>query len=587
LTAFSKKIIRNPVAARGDALPDELHPVLRRVLAARGIRCEAELRLDLDRLLPPSLLSGTAEAAALLHRTLEQGGRILILGDFDTDGATSCALAVRALGLMGAENVGFLVPNRFEFGYGLSPEIVAKALEQGPDLLVTVDNGISSIEGVAAANAAGVPVLVTDHHIPGEKLPDAAVLVNPNLPGDGFPSKSLAGVGVIFYVMLALRARLRERGWFEARGLAEPNLAALLDLVALGTVADVVPLDHNNRILVQQGLRRIRAGRGCIGINALIEAANRSRARLVAADLGFAIAPRLNAAGRLDDMSQGIACLLTDDPGAARKMALQLDGLNRTRRRIEGEMLQQALAGLDELLAQEGSRLPLGLCIHRQDWHQGVTGILAARIREHFHRPVIAFAPARDGSLKGSARSVPGLHIRDVLAEVAARHPGLLERFGGHAMAAGLSLRQEQFEPFSAAFDEEVRRHLGVEDLCGLIHTDGPLEAHELNLDLAECLRSAGPWGQGFPEPRFDGEFRIINQRIVGERHLKLLLSPEGSGLQLDAIAFNQVESLPHAGQARCAYRLDVNEFRGARSLQLVIDHIESVGPEAGAPSRG
>ena len=575
MTAFSKKIIRNPIPDHVHTLPAELHPVLRRVLAARGISSEAELKLDLDQLLPASRLSGTAEAAILLHQVLEQGGQILVVGDFDTDGATSSALAVRALRLMGAKDVRFLVPNRFEFGYGLSPEIVSKALQQSPDLLVTVDNGISSIEGVAAANAAGVPVLITDHHIPGDELPMAAVLVNPNLAGDSFPSKCLAGVGVIFYVMLALRARLRDQGWFKAQGLKDPNLADLLDLVALGTVADVVPLDRNNRIMVHQGLRRIRAGRGCTGINALVEVANRSRARLVASDLGFAVAPRLNAAGRLDDMSDGIDCLLTDDPTVAQRMTHQLDELNRTRQRIEGEMLQQALAGLDELLSQEENLLPMGLCIYRQDWHQGVTGILASRVREHLHRPVIAFAPAQEGTLKGSARSVPGLHIRDVLAEVAARHPGLLERFGGHAMAAGMSLREEQFELFCTSFDEEVRRHLSAEDLHGVIHSDGSLDAHEMSLDLAECLRSAGPWGQGFPEPRFDGEFRIISQRIVGERHLKLVLSPDGSDLQLSAIAFNQADNMTDAERAYFAYRLDVNEFRGERSVQLVIEHIE------------
>jgi len=569
------KIIRNVFDEDESTLPDDMHPVLKRVFTARGIKSESELELGLDRLLPVATLSGAQDAAKLLHQILDQAGRILIVGDFDADGATSCALAVRALKMMGAEEVDYLVPNRFEYGYGLSPEIVNEALKLKPDLLVTVDNGISSIKGVEAANAASVPVLITDHHLPGDELPAAAVLVNPQLPGDQFPSKNLAGVGVIFYVMLALRSHLRSLDWFSQKGLAEPNLAELLDLVALGTVADVVPLDHNNRIMVHQGLQRIRAGRGCAGINAIIEVANRTQNQLSATDLGFAVAPRLNAAGRLDDISLGIECLLTDNPQAARTMASQLNDLNHTRRHIEGEMVDQAMAGLSDLLEQDESELPIGLCVYRQDWHQGVVGILASRIREHFHRPVIGFAPSQDGLIKGSARSVSGIHLRDILASVDVKHPGMIVRFGGHAMAAGLTLHADQFEPFSHAFDLEVQQHLGADDLFDVIHSDGELQPEELNLELAEILRTASPWGQGFQEPRFDGEFNILEQRIVGERHLKLTLSPDGADLPVSAIAFNQKESPADSKKAYIAYRLDVNQFRGVRSVQLVIESIK------------
>ncbi|VAX07368.1 Single-stranded-DNA-specific exonuclease RecJ [hydrothermal vent metagenome] len=575
-------IIQNQVINGECTLSETMHPVLRRVFAARGIKTEADLSLGLDRLLPVTQLTGANEAAALLHQMLERQRRILVVGDFDTDGATSCALAVRALKMMGAQDVRYLVPNRFEFGYGLTPAIVAEALKQAPDLLVTVDNGISSVEGVAAANAAGVPVLVTDHHIAGDQLPDAAVLVNPQLPEDTFPSKHLAGVGVIFYVMLALRRYLREAGWFESQGMKVPNLASLLDLVALGTVADVVRLDHNNRIMVHQGLQRIRAGKGCAGINAIIEVAKRSQSGLVTADLGFAIAPRLNAAGRLDDMSLGIECLLADDMQTARAIAQQLDELNHTRRQIEGEMVGQAMDGLSDLLAQEDSDLAVGLCIFRQEWHQGVIGILASRIREHFHRPVIAFAPAQEGVLKGSARSVPGLNIRDVLADMDARNPGLMERFGGHAMAAGLTLQEQHFELFSQAFDQEVQRHLGCEDLFDVFHSDGVLAVDELNLGLAELIREVSPWGQGFPEPKFDGVFCIRSKRIVGGRHLKLTVSPEGADLSLDAIAFNQTDDLADGDRVSIGYRLDVNQYRSRRSVQMVVEHIQAQGVECG-----
>ncbi len=570
------KIIRNVIDEDESTLPEDMHPVLKRVFVARGITSESELALGLDRLLPAKMLSGADEAAVLLHQVIAAGGKILIVGDFDTDGATSCALAVRALKMMGAEQVDYLVPNRFGFGYGLSPAIVEEALKRNPDLLVTVDNGISSIDGVAAAVAAGVPVLVTDHHLPGDELPAAAVLVNPQLPDDSFPSKNLAGVGVIFYVMLALRAHLRSLDWFSQNRLPEPNLAELLDLVALGTVADVVPLDHNNRIMVHQGLQRIRAGRGCAGISAIIEVANRSQSRLTATDLGFAVAPRLNAAGRLDDMSLGIECLLAERPQAARAMAKQLDELNHSRRHIEGEMVDQAMAGLSGILEQQESELPIGLCIYRREWHQGVVGILASRIREHFHRPVIGFAPAQDGLIKGSARSVPGLHLRDLLAEIDLKYPGMIVRFGGHAMAAGLTLHEDCFERFSQAFDLETQRHLGAADLFGVIRSDGALKPEEFTLELAELLRRASPWGQGFLEPRFDGEFSIRSRRIVGKRHLKLELVPDGTDDSIAAIAFNQTDAFPECGKIYIAYRLDINQFRGTGTVQLVIENIQA-----------
>ncbi len=570
------KIIRNVIDEDESTLPEDMHPVLKRVFVARGITSESELALGLDRLLPAKMLSGADEAAVLLHQVIAAGGKILIVGDFDTDGATSCALAVRALKMMGAEQVDYLVPNRFGFGYGLSPAIVEEALKRNPDLLVTVDNGISSIDGVAAAVAAGVPVLVTDHHLPGDELPAAAVLVNPQLPDDSFPSKNLAGVGVIFYVMLALRAHLRSLDWFSQNCLPEPNLAELLDLVALGTVADVVPLDHNNRIMVHQGLQRIRAGRGCAGISAIIEVANRSQSRLTATDLGFAVAPRLNAAGRLDDMSLGIECLLAERPQTARAMAKQLDELNHSRRHIEGEMVDQAMAGLSDILEQQESELPVGLCIYRREWHQGVVGILASRIREHFHRPVIGFAPAQDGLIKGSARSVPGLHLRDLLAEIDLKYPGMIVRFGGHAMAAGLTLHEDCFERFSQAFDLETQRHLGAADLFGVIRSDGALKPEEFTLELAELLRRASPWGQGFLEPRFDGEFSIRSRRIVGKRHLKLELVPDGTDDSIAAIAFNQTDAFPECGKIYIAYRLDINQFRGTGTVQLVIENIQA-----------
>ena len=573
---YEKLIVRAAPCAPVD-LPETLHPVLRRAYALRNLTGAAELDRSLSCLLPVSLLNGAAEAAHLLQQMIESRRKILIVADFDADGATSCALALRGLRAMGAENLDYLVPNRFEYGYGLTPEIVAVASERDPALIVTVDNGVSSLQGIAAAHAAGIQVLVTDHHLPGPQLPDADVIVNPNMPDNSFPSKHLAGVGVIFYVLIGLRQQMSASGWFSRMGRHPPNLAELLDLVALGTVADLVSLDHNNRVLVYQGLQRMRAGRCCAGIRALATVAQRSLARLVSSDLGFAIGPRLNAAGRIEDMALGIECLLTDDQDLAEELAARLDALNRTRRTIGEEMERQALEQLDKLPLID--QLPFGLCLYREEWHQGVIGILAARIREQCHRPVIAFAPGEEaGLLKGSARSVSGLHIRDLLDAIAASHPGLLQKFGGHAMAAGLSLQLTDFDTFRLAFDHEVRRRVDAQQLRGVIRSDGALQPGDFGIELAELLRAAGPWGQGFSEPVFDGHFRLLQRRPVAEKHLKLLLQPSEGGDIIDAIAFNQVgrpgevDSTIHA-----AYRLDVNEYRGRHSLQLLIEHFQVV----------
>jgi single-stranded-DNA-specific exonuclease len=568
-------IVRRAVGEIPAPLARGAHPVLARVLHARGIEAPEQIDYSLARLLPFDALSGIGAAAALLGEAVREGRRMLVVGDFDADGATGCAVAVRGLRMLGAREVDYLVPNRFEYGYGLTPEIVEVASRSAPDLLITVDNGISSVDGVAAANDRDIPVLVTDHHLVGERLPAAAAIVNPNQPGDVFPSKALAGVGVAFYVLLAARAWLRQRGWFEAR--AEPRLAELLDLVAVGTMADVVPLDHNNRVLIAQGLARIRAGRGRPGLAALLGVAKRDLATVTGTDLAFAVAPRLNAAGRLADMSTGIACLLTDDPGEAARLAAELDAFNRERRRIEADMQAQALDHLDDLLPGDGAQLPLGVCLYHPEWHQGVVGILAARIKERVNRPVIAFAPAGDGELRGSARSVPGLHVRDALDAIAAQRPGLLSRFGGHAMAAGLSLDAADLQAFSEAFDAEVRRRLPVESLERRVDTDGALCGEDLEVGLAEALRAAGPWGQDFPEPLFDGEFEVRAVRIVGADHLKLSLAHPESGVPVDAIAFNRAAAAAQleGGRVRVVYRLEPNTFRGITRAQLVVEHLE------------
>lgn len=551
----------------------DLPPLLTRLYAARGVQSAEELDKSLARLLPYQQLKGIDAAVDLLVDALARRQRILIVGDFDADGATASTVGMLGLRLLGAAHVDYLVPNRFEYGYGLTPEIVAVALQRTPDLLVTVDNGISSVEGVAAAKAAGLKVLVTDHHLPGHELPAADAIVNPNQPGCEFPSKALAGVGVIFYVLMALRARLRSLGHYDST--PQPNIGELLDLVALGSVADVVPLDANNRILVHQGLERIRAGRARPGLKAILEVARRDHQRITSTDLGFILGPRLNAAGRLDDMSLGIECLLSADPQLARDMAVQLDELNQDRKSIEQGMQREALAQLKELPLES---MPFGLCLFEPDWHQGVIGILASRMKERYHRPTIAFADAGEGMLKGSARSVPGFHIRDALDAVAARQPQLISKFGGHAMAAGLSLPADNFPAFAAAFDEEVRRQLREEDLTGRLLSDGTLAVEEFHLELARALRNAGPWGQHFPEPLFHGVFQLVEQRVVGERHLKVVLKSECGAVRLDGIAFSvdrEVWPNPTVRWVELAYKLDVNEFRGQESVQLMIAHME------------
>ncbi len=571
-----KTQLRRRPAADESHLPASLPPLLRRLYALRGVQGEQELERSVKGMLPWQQLDGIDDAVGILQQALADRRRIMVVGDFDADGATSTALTVLALRSMGGGVVDYLVPNRFEDGYGLSPEVVEQAAARGAQLILTVDNGISSHAGVDVAHAKGMQVLVTDHHLPGDTLPAAEAIVNPNLRGCEFPSKSLAGVGVAFYLMLALRARLRDGGWFEQRALAMPNLAELLDLVALGTVADVVPLDANNRILVYQGLNRIRAGKCRPGIRALLEVANRDARQLAANDLGFALGPRLNAAGRLDDMSVGVALLLSDDIAQARMLANDLDALNQTRREIEQGMQVEALQLCDQL-ERTSTELPYGLAMYHPEWHQGVVGILASRIKERFHRPVIAFAPAGDGILKGSGRSVAGLHMRDALERLDTLNPGLMMKFGGHAMAAGLSLEEAKFDEFRQRFGELVGEWLDPAMLEGVIWSDGELAMQELSLTTAELLREGGPWGQAFPEPTFDGRFRILQQRLVGEKHLKLMVEPLGGGPLLDGIAFNVDTALwPDSSvrEVELAYKLDVNEFRGNRNVQLLIQHL-------------
>lgn len=573
-----KKVTRRKIP-KEHQLSNDIHPAIQRIYAARGLLSDLEADLGLNKLIPASHLKGLEDALLLLVFAIENRQRILVVGDFDADGATSSALSVLALRAMGAAHVDYLVPNRFEYGYGLTPEIVEVALERKPDLLVTVDNGISSIEGVEAAKANGLRVLVTDHHLPGAVLPAADAIVNPNQPNCEFLSKNLAGVGVIFYVMTALRTRLSQMGWFDNQGIATPNMADYLDIVALGTVADVVPLDQNNRILVYNGLRRMQAARCRPGIKALAEVAKRNLSNVVASDMGFAIGPRLNAAGRLDDMSHGIECLLEDNAGIAREMAVELDQLNAERRNIEGGMQQEALYALKQLHLDRDS-MPYGLCLHQKDWHQGVIGILASRIKERYNRPVIVFASAGNGELKGSARSIPGFHIRDALDAVASKHPHIIRKFGGHAMAAGLSLAEEHYPAFQDAFDQEARRVLTEDDLRGEILSDGSLTTEELDLPFAQVLREAGPWGQAFPEPIFDNELEVLDQRIVGEKHLKLVFGLPGSNRVIDGIAFNvDLAAWPNkkASKVWVAYRLDINEFRGVQNPQLMVEEIRAL----------
>ncbi|ENS3477165.1 single-stranded-DNA-specific exonuclease RecJ [Salmonella enterica] len=557
-------------------LPADLPPLLRRLYASRGVRSARELERSVKGMLPWQQLSGIDNAVEILYNAFREGTRIIVVGDFDADGATSTALSVLGMRALGCDNISYLVPNRFEDGYGLSPEVVDQAKARGAQLIVTVDNGISSHAGVAHAKTLGIPVIVTDHHLPGDTLPDADAIINPNLRDCEFPSKSLAGVGVAFYLMLALRTFLRDKEWFDERGIAPPNLAELLDLVALGTVADVVPLDANNRILTWQGLSRIRAGKCRPGIKALLEISNRDPQQLAASDLGFALGPRLNAAGRLDDMSVGVALLLCDNLGEARVLASELDALNQTRKEIEQGMQAEALI-LCEKLERSSETLPGGLAMYHPEWHQGVVGILASRIKERFHRPVIAFAPAGDGTLKGSGRSIQGLHMRDALERLDTLYPDLMIKFGGHAMAAGLSLEEHKFEQFQQRFGELVTEWLDPALLQGEVISDGPLSAAEMSMEVAQLLRDAGPWGQMFPEPLFDGRFRLLQQRLVGERHLKVMVEPVGGGPLLDGIAFNiDTTCWPDNGvrEVELAYKLDINEFRGNRSLQIIIDDI-------------
>jgi single-stranded-DNA-specific exonuclease len=550
-----------------------LHPVLRRAYAARGVRDRNELSLTMDRLMPVGTLEGVDAAVQLILAHKDR--RILVIGDFDADGATSTALIVRCLRAWGFASVDFLVPNRFEFGYGLTPEIVGLAAERSPTLIVTVDNGISSNAGVAAARERGIQVVVTDHHLPGPTLPDADVIVNPNVPGSRFGSKALAGVGVAFYVMAAVRREMDVRGT-----VVMPPVTDFLDLVALGTVADLVPLDVNNRVLVSQGIRRIRAGRAVAGIRALLAIGNRSVPSVTAADLGFTIGPRLNAAGRLDDMSIGIRCLLADSESEALALATRLDQLNAERREIESRMQVDALAAVSHLRDPGEGRgaSRQGVCLFDAGWHQGVVGLVASRIKDRIRRPVIAFALAGDGVLRGSARSVPGIHIRDVLDGIAARHPDLISRFGGHAMAAGLTLEERHLDAFAQAFDEEVTRWRDPSIPANRVETDGELSSDEIALETAQAVREGGPWGQAFPEPCFDGVFAVKNARLVGEKHLKMWVTSGNGERSFDAIAFNfkgsdESPSLPD-GDVRLVYRLDINEYKGERRLQLLVDHV-------------
>jgi single-stranded-DNA-specific exonuclease len=573
-----KQIIRREYSPMLAAGLSSLPPLLSRVYAARNVNSINELDNNLENLLSYQSLLGIDKAVALLAKAVMQQQRILIVGDFDADGATSTAVAIRALRSFGAQNVQFLVPNRFLFGYGLTPELVEVAVTLSPDIIVTVDNGIANHAGVAAAIARGMRVVITDHHLAAATLPAADAIVNPNQPNDLFPSKNLAGVGVIFYVMLALRRHLTNLAWFAQKQLPEPTMSRLLDLVALGTVADLVALDQNNRTLVQQGLRRICAGQGVPGIAALLELSNRDVTKTTTSDLGFAVAARLNAAGRLDDMSLGIECLLCDDPAQVRAMARTLDQLNKERKTIEQDMQTQALEALNKIIANLHGEVPCGVCLFDAAWHQGVIGILAARIKERFNRPAIIFAPGQEGELKGSARSIAGLHVRDILALIDAQQPGLILKFGGHAMAAGLTIKTENFAKFAAIFNEMVVQQVTPAQLQHSLFSDGELMPEELTLTAADLLRNGGPWGQAFPEPLFDDTFRVVDQRLVGDKHLKLRLAKEDC--MLDAIAFfvdTQIWPNHRCQHIRAAYRLDVNEYKGRRSLQLIVEYLEAM----------
>jgi single-stranded-DNA-specific exonuclease len=592
------RIVRREVPANAADLPADLHPALRRVLAARGVTASAHIDYRLAHMLPPRL-GGLERACLLIEEAIRAGRHIVVVGDFDCDGATGTAVAVRGLELLGAQNIGYAVPNRAVHGYGLSPALVAELLPRRPDLLVTVDNGIAAHAGIAAARAQGIHVVVTDHHLPGPTLPDADAIVNPNLCAVGscvhatpvcdacaqelhvneaFPSKALAGVGVMFYTLLALRARLRSNDWFAQRGVPEPDLSVLLDLVALGTVADLVALDYNNRILVEAGLRRIRRGLACSGIAALFTSSKRDVAKASAADLGFGVAPRLNAAGRIDDIRLGIECLLTDDTGLARELADRLSALNAERRELQSDMTSQAEALVHKWILQHGAEaMPYGVVLFEPDWHHGIVGLVASRLKETLNRPVIACAPAGEGSdeIKGSGRSIAGFHLRDALADVDAAVPGLLARFGGHAMAAGLSLRRDGLGEFARQFDRVARQRLTEDQLDAVLLTDGELAGEEFTLDLARQLRSAGPWGQAFPEPLFDGAFDVLGSRAMGEAHLRLKLRVAGRVPPLDGVLFNAERFAPLPPRMRAAYQLEIDEWDGTQQLRVLLRHVE------------
>ncbi|KPV97401.1 Single-stranded-DNA-specific exonuclease RecJ [Pseudoalteromonas sp. P1-9] len=571
-----QKTIQTRARVDDSHLDASLHPVIKQIYASRGIKNNTELDNGAASLLDFRLLKDIDVAANILINGLQNHAKILIVGDFDADGATSTAVLMEGLPMFGFQNVDYLVPNRFNLGYGLSPQLAEQVVQIKPDILITVDNGISCLQGVEICKQAGIQVIVTDHHLQGEQLPNADAIVNPNRFDCQFPSKALAGCGVAFYLLVALRHTLREQNYFENSGLAQPNLASLLDIVALGTVADVVPLDANNRTLVYQGLARIRAGRTRPGILALIEVANRNSYRLQASDFGFAIAPRLNAAGRLDDMSLGIACLLSCDGNQARRIAAELDGLNQERREIEQGMQVEANAVLERLVSQ-AKEIPDAVCLYQDDWHQGVIGILAGRLKEQYHRPTVIFAQGENGEIKGSCRSIPGLHMRDLLESISTKHPDLILKFGGHAMAAGLSILESDFARFKQIYTDAVANTLAEEDKHAVLLTDGNLPADCFNLNFANQLKQAGPFGQSFPEPLFDDVFYVIQQRMVGEKHLKLVLR-HASGLDVDAIAFNvDLRAWPNtaAEKVRLAYQLDINEFRGKFSLQLLVSEIQ------------
>ena len=572
---LNKKIINRDVPD-GINLPDSIHPVLKRIYASRNIKSSEDLDYSLGSLIPYEELSGVDDAVILLQEMITQKKRILIVADFDADGATSCALAIRGLTAMGAEDVIYVVPNRFEHGYGLSPKIVDVALDHDPDLIVTVDNGISSISGVEHAKKNGIKVLITDHHLPGDKLPSADVIVNPQLKENKFPSKNLAGVGVIFYILLALRAKLKAENWFDEKNIKYPNLANLLDLVALGTISDLVPLDKNNRTMVAHGLKLMRKNKSKAGILAILNQSGRQLSTLTSGDLSFAIAPRLNAAGRLTDMSLGIECLLTDDKENATEMAKKLNQLNIERRQIQDNMEEQAFTEFEKYLQDTSKKIPHGICIYNQNWHQGVVGILAAKIKEKFNRPVVVFAQECQGILKGSARSITELHIKDVFDEIARLYPELILTFGGHAMAAGLTIEESQFDRFSDVFNKVVNQYISSDSLEDQCLTDGELSGDDFSLPLALAIQNAGPWGQSFPEPIFVGQFKILDKRVVGESHLKLKLQSRNNNT-LDAIAFNMTDDdwPSKLEQITSTYRLGINNYRGHSQVQLFIEHIE------------